>query len=91
MKPLKHNEIIGKIVELYSSNVADGGYIKVHCKTENKPAEIRINLSPDQYQLAVEAHQKGQQIRYKGENLYINRKDDDVNLGMLSESIVKDI
>ncbi|SEP87019.1 hypothetical protein [Basfia succiniciproducens] len=71
---LPHYEIIGKIVGLHSSNLAEGGYIQVPCKIENKSVEIRIDLSPEQYQLAAEAHKNGQQIRCKGENLYINKK-----------------
>ncbi|KGQ30005.1 hypothetical protein P375_11390 [Gallibacterium genomosp. 2] len=71
---LPHYEIIGKIVGLHSSNLAEGGYIQVPCKIENKTVETRIDLSPEQYQLAAEAHKTGQQIRCKGESLYINKK-----------------
>ncbi|QIM66300.1 hypothetical protein A4G16_02385 [Mannheimia granulomatis] len=71
---LPHYEIIGKIVGLHSSNLADGGYVQVPCKIENKTVEIRIDLLPEQYQLAAEAHKNGQQIRCKGKNLYINKK-----------------
>lgn len=71
---LPHYEIIGKIVGLHSSNLADGGYVQVPCKIENKTVEIRIDLLPEQYQLAAEAHKNGQQIRCKGKNLHINKK-----------------
>lgn len=71
---LQHYEVIGKIVGLHSSNLAEGGYIQVPCKIEDKTVEIRIDLSPEQYQLATEAHKTGQQIRCKGESLYINKK-----------------
>lgn len=71
---LPHYEIIGKIVGLHSSNLAEGGYIQVPCKIGDKTVEIRIDLPPEQYQLAAEAHKTEQQVRCKGENLYINKK-----------------
>ena len=71
---LPNYEIIGKIVGLHSNNLAEGGYIQVPCKIEDKTVEIRIDLPPEQYQLAAEAHKTEQQIRCKGENLYINKK-----------------
>ncbi len=71
---LPHYEIIGKVVGLHSSNLADGGYIQVPCKIEDKTVDIRVDLPPEQYKLAAEAHKTEQQIRCKGENLYINKK-----------------
>lgn len=71
---LPHYEVTGKIVELHSRNLSEGGYINVPCKIDNKTVKIRVDLTPEQYQTATEAHKTEKQVRCKGQNLYINNK-----------------
>ncbi|MCK3656415.1 hypothetical protein A4G19_13860 [Pasteurellaceae bacterium Macca] len=71
---LPYYEVIGKIVGLHSRNLSEGGYIQVPCKVDNKTVEIRIDLTPEQYQTATEAHKTEKQVICKGQDLYINKK-----------------
>lgn len=70
---LPKGDIIGIITGTHSSDLEQGGYIRVKTKVQHKNTEIRVDLNAKQYQAALQAHAQGRTVRCIGENLYVNK------------------
>lgn len=67
---VRHPEIVNikgwvNILERESRS-GPGGLVRIHSRIDGKPRSVRVNLNPDSYNEAIEAHKRGEVIAVTG-------------------------